>query len=565
MSRSIDSIINEILNKNAHLISDMGVLSQVPSGSIQRQGFAKYSRFFCDSIIFWGIHNYDDRRGQGGAIGKYVGAIRETFKKTSLEVDSSPKCVGSGLIHSNTEYFGSALLKANREKYADEIYRAGYIAVKVSLKDPRAKDVIPILDSMLPILKKHGVILHDIDLTKDCRYITTRSRIKNYLEKKGITTVKNDRDRTKVGDHCISWMGHTKNTKNIRYKVYNKFVQMMESAEVRKPLGSRMEDFVVGDGSFSKRLIKHKDHGFSRLELTFYGPKLLTYEEYHNRIVETMELLEECPTFECSFENQWRQRADRIKSMIAIYLPEKEKGVFAYCHWRNSVTSKKYGYVWKNVLPNVVSKLLANYSFNDRPIYYFEAKVDEDEVSITKEVVYSRQPGCTAITLVPGGSKGMFPSRDSFPDLARKFSKMGFVEVDNISIGWPKKRFNKNSAPLAEIVEGWNENKDEGYTRRLKEVNSSVYRSSFTLDPGTEYTIVAAGLQNYRKSLRWHFITQCGKHVRAGKSLHKLWDDWRYNFEVKGRTDVEKTKWMTFLAVKTISSRGIDDMKCKLA
>lgn len=92
-----------------------------------------------------------------------------------------------------------------------------------------------------------------------------------------------------MGDHCVSWFG-SKDTKNIRYKVYNKFVQMLESAEVRKSLGSRMEEFIVGDSKFTERLIKHKDHVLSHLELTFYGPKLLPYEEYHNRIGEAMEL-----------------------------------------------------------------------------------------------------------------------------------------------------------------------------------------------------------------------------------------------------------------------------------
>lgn len=63
----------------------------------------------------------------------------------------------------------------------------------------------------------------------------------------------------------------------------------------------------MGHSKFTERLIKHKDHGLSRLELTFYGPKLLPYEEYHNRIGEAMELLGECPTFECSFETKGRK------------------------------------------------------------------------------------------------------------------------------------------------------------------------------------------------------------------------------------------------------------------
>jgi hypothetical protein len=196
-------------------------------------------------------------------------------------------------------------------------------------------------------------------------------------------------------------MGHSsKGTQNIWYKIYNKFVQMLESAEVGKSLGSRMEDFVVGNNNFTERLMKHKEHRLSHLELTFYGPRLLPYEEYHDRIGEAIELLEKYPTFECSFKNQWKQQAERIKSMVAVYFPEKK--LFSYCHWWNLRTSKKYGYTWKKVSPDLVLTLLANYSFNDHPIYYFEAQLDGDQVKITKEETYSRQIGCTAITLVPG-------------------------------------------------------------------------------------------------------------------------------------------------------------------
>lgn len=242
--------------------------------------------------------------------------------------------------------------------------------------------------------------------------------------------------------------------------------------------------------------------------------------------------------------------------MAAVYIPEKK--LFSYCHWWNSVTSKKYRYTWKKVSPDLVLTLLANYSFNDRPIHYFEVKTDGDQVQITKEKVFSRPPGCTEITLVPGGSKGKFPSQDS--------SDMGFVEVDNISIAWPKKRSMKTSAPITQLVEGGNESGQEGYVRKLKKVNSSVYHSSYiALTPGIKYTIVSAGVQRYRGHIPWNFITQCGLQVRAGKSLRKIWEDWMYGFKENGCMDPEKTKWMKFKAVRKITIHGVDDMKCKLA
>ena len=66
---------------------------------------------------------------------------------------------------------------------------------------------------------------------------------------------------------------------------------------------------------------------------------------------------------------------------------------------------------------------LANYSFNDRAIHYFEAKVDKDGniATVTKETTGKREPGCTAVTLVPDAQKGKYPSREECPDGVRKF------------------------------------------------------------------------------------------------------------------------------------------------
>jgi hypothetical protein len=150
-----------------------------------------------------------------------------------------------------------------------------------------------------------------------------------------------------------------------------------------------MDKLVTMEGRFAKRLYHHKDHGFSCLELTFYGKELLELSEYQRRMEDAVELLKGCTTFDCSFERQWKQWAKCITSMVAVYFPKKK--LFAYSHWWNSITSKKNKYSWKKVSKDVVGILLANFSFNDRPIYYFEAKEESSiSISITKEKVYQQ-------------------------------------------------------------------------------------------------------------------------------------------------------------------------------
>jgi hypothetical protein len=104
---------------------------------------------------------------------------------------------------------------------------------------------------------------------------------------------------------------------------------------------------------------------------------------------------------------------------------------------------------------------------------------------------------------------------------------VGLVEVNNITIGWPKRRHNKGSAPLAEIVEQTSAD-DDGLVKHLKSIHASSYSAGYNiLTPGQEYTIVAAGMKVYHGLGQWHAITQCGVKLRMGKSLKKVWETWR--------------------------------------
>ena len=150
----------------------------------------------------------------------------------------------------------------------------------------------------------------------------------------------------------------------------------------------------------------------------------------------------------------------------------------------------------------------------------------------------------------------MFPSRKACPNGALKFKDIGIVTIDNISIAWPKKIHDRKSPPLADIVER-QEERDDGYVQWLEVVHTSTYTSAYSiLQPNTLYTIVAASWYLYRGAYHWHFQTECGIRVRAGKSLETLWNKWRSNFEE------DAVEYMEFRAVRKVTTRGKDDMKC---
>lgn len=559
MTRSKDALVNDILTESAHLLSDMG-RQQLPKDRIPGHGFTDYSKIFCDSIIFWGLYNGRKESKKGTTIGKYIAELREIFEDADMDVESI-MMTHTGLLDDHDITVSKKVRKRHR-KQSHGKYVAKYTAIKVSLNYCRLGRTVRMLDNVQRQLAKKCIVLHDIDFAQDCGNITMRQQLEKHIREQNAGII--IQDRKKVGDNCVSWKGNQESTKNIRFKVYNKFVQQLESAEVRKSLGSRMENLVEKEGKFAKHLQRYEDCGFSRLELTFYGSKLLSTSAYREQMQETREMLDSCKTFKCSHIEQWQQRAEAIESMVAVYFPKME--LFAYCHWWNAITSKKYGYTWKKVPRPLVQNLLANFSFNDRPIYFFEADVVDDHACISKTTVYERVHGSTAMTMVAGSHKGMFPSRESHGYNVHKFADIGLVEVDNISIGWPKKKVDKRSSPIADIVE----RQDDGNNKQVGHLNS-IHGSSYTaiyniLQPNIQYTVVAAGMASFRKQREWHFITDCGLKVRGGLSFRKVWNTWRHNFlgddALSG--SVRGVECMTFIAVRKIRVKGKDDMECRV-
>ncbi|KAG0195875.1 hypothetical protein BGX28_000435, partial [Mortierella sp. GBA30] len=88
MGRSKEALVNDIFNDVAHLLSNVGGLRWAPPGSIKRNGFAGYSKLFCDSIIFWGWYNYAKQDTKGTAMGKYIAELRHAFNQSALDVES---------------------------------------------------------------------------------------------------------------------------------------------------------------------------------------------------------------------------------------------------------------------------------------------------------------------------------------------------------------------------------------------------------------------------------------------------------------------------------------------
>ena len=100
----------------------------------------------------------------------------------------------------------------------------------------------------------------------------------------------------------------------------------------------------------------------------------------------------------------------------------------------------------------------------------------------------------------------------------------------------------------------------------MRKPHSTLFTAGYNiLVPGTEYTVVAAGLADFRGNSYWHLVTECGLKVKAGKSLEGIWERWRGQYRGdNGRVLIHKIPKMRFLAERKVRSRGTFDMKCVL-
>ncbi|KAL1929527.1 hypothetical protein VTP01DRAFT_1665 [Rhizomucor pusillus] len=143
--------------------------------------------------------------------------------------------------------------------------------------------VIRCVRQVVLLLEESTVILHEIDIAVDCAFISTRAIIKEYLMTLGVTDRDIADDVKDVGLNSISWRGYTTSVPPImlRTKIYNKFVQMHESTDVRTKVGSQLANLIMNPCSrLTEKLRSFMASGMSRIEITFYLSTVYDAEEY---------------------------------------------------------------------------------------------------------------------------------------------------------------------------------------------------------------------------------------------------------------------------------------------
>ena len=129
--------------------------------------------------------------------------------------------------------------------------------VKVALQDTPIENVMQICTCM-QTLTNNGIYVNDIDFTQDYRGVIDKTQVIEYLvnqhEYRIDAELDTDSDKDNndyrilsndevVSLNCLSIIHSTEQCR-IRYKIYNKFVQMCESPSIRNALGNHFAHWI---------------------------------------------------------------------------------------------------------------------------------------------------------------------------------------------------------------------------------------------------------------------------------------------------------------------------------
>jgi len=193
----------------------------------------------------------------------------------------------------------------------------------------------------------------------------------------------------------------------IRYKVYLKFPQMLQSRKVRSDLGHRWYDWVgVSKGRITSKFMtsraKSKNRGLTRFELSFKG--LPTKDYMINEFSNFVSIIPAELSYATPHSAMWSAYADCLKHSLIVVDESDEKGLGVLIYSKNSMTNDLSGvkilnwnthshtyitrYTFSQNLPIHVIKLVSTGRHNGNEILQisgliYSKRMNEDVADIT--------------------------------------------------------------------------------------------------------------------------------------------------------------------------------------
>lgn len=252
----------------------------------------------------------------------------------------------------------------------------GYITYKIALSANSFEDTFRFLQFAELHLIERGLFLQDFDLTKDVGCSFDKKRLVDLIsadDPHGVfTVIQND---STVGTQCLTFMYTCPNTGIvIRFKIYNKFIQSLQTAGVADMFGYSLQEWINNkDPKMRASVLKSLDYGFTRLEMTVYASKLQDVSWYLEKMhVLQEQTLDTGTMMQTPISEQWRAYANELTcNMAVIDLVSMEIGI---AMWANSLTQRVCGVLVR--IPKSMETtpvrlqdwVAAHYSFTQGPI-----------------------------------------------------------------------------------------------------------------------------------------------------------------------------------------------------
>ena len=246
--------------------------------------------------------------------------------------------------------------------------------IKVALADVEIKKIVSIITSKEKIknLEEQGIYLSDVDFTRDFMGVINKKKLKDYLLELDNFTMEGDygeREYTVldngkyVSNNCLTFIGKGEYG-TIRFKLYNKFVQSMESPSVREKIGNHISDWCNNPQKILNNSIKQSlETGLLRLEITYYFSEKVPTENYFKHNFNFLEsIIPENQIYYNPISAQWRLLLDKVGCNILLWDTTNNCAFLGYYY--NKLTSKVNGCFISNPTTNSISNVIKLYTFN---------------------------------------------------------------------------------------------------------------------------------------------------------------------------------------------------------
>jgi len=390
-----------------------------------------------------------------------------------------------------------------------------------------------------------SIQLLSIDITLDCKRVFGPDELKEFILE-NIEDIEHITNISKVGRNCLIFRYYLHGM-IIKAKIYNKWVQLVESSGVYRNIGSVLHSFVDKDNQLFDFLEEAKDEGFTRIELCINYPKVQDKSKYIEIMDSFLRLTDGAKTYVQSFENHWKLLVDKVYNREVIMVYDEASMLFGYCHWFNKLTGKVQGSIKRNTSRDELAMLISNQSFNDRTTRVFFT---------TENIWRSYRRTKYGVTLVPGPRGSLYPR-----SAVNLYPKKGFISYNGMSIGTGITTRNASKFFVVgqnSIEETEDVNNIYSFTYKTDIVNQKVYKPDYsTVEEGMIYKILNYGISvnPYGKEIICALIVdKCNREIRikCNKDIKKLLEEYDRS---------PKYKLLCFEAIKRSKYKGYEYMK----